>query len=190
MEQWTWCFIADWSAELACVMLCSVWVLVFCCVAGGQELSDWSNNTSLKDVRLGNYSGMDRSERCEPFSGAPFVGIWVPVVFGTCVSISCSILAQANVLLSHGHKYLSPTLWTCISHCLWHMFICLKTYMFGTCVSLMEHCSAHESFSCHVICLIHTSVILNTLWHILSHEALALAHVSLMKHWLWHTSLS
>jgi hypothetical protein len=93
MEQWTWCFIADWSAELVYVMLSFVWVLVFCCVAGGQELGDWNNNTSLKDDRLGNYSGMDRSERCEPCSGAPFVGIWVPVVFGTCVSISYSILA-------------------------------------------------------------------------------------------------
>lgn len=182
-----------------CVMLCFVWVLVFCCVAGGQELGDWSNNTSLKDDRLGNYSGMDRSERCKPFSGAPFVGIWVPVVFGTCVSISCSILALAHVLLSRAHKYLSqasPTLWTCISHCLWHMFICLKTYMFGTCVSLMKHCLAHESFSCHIICLIHMSHIKHTLAHTLSrstgfgtclsHETLALAHVCLMKHCLWH----
>jgi len=177
------------------VMLCFVCVLVFCCVAGGQELSDWSNKTSLKDNRWGNYSGMDRTERCEPCLGAPFVGIWVPVFFGTCVSISCSILALAHVLLHHDHKYLSqvsPTLWTCISHCLWHMFICLKTYMFGTCVSLMKHCLAHESFSCHITCLIHMSV---TIKHILAHilfaicisrGTLALAHVSLTKHSLWH----
>lgn len=184
MEQWTWCFIADWCVELACVMLCFVCVLVFCCVAGGQELSDWSNNTSLKDNRWGNYSGMDRTDRCEPCLGVPFVGIWVPVFFGTCVSISCSILALAHVLPYHDHKYLSqvsPNLWTCISHCLQHMFICLKTYMFGTHVSLMKHCLAHKSFSCHIICFIHMSVTINTLWHILS-----LPHVSLMKHCLWH----
>ena len=162
------------------MMLCFVCVLVFCCVAGGQELSDWSNNTSLKDNRWGNYSGMDRTDRCEPCLGAPFVGSWVPVFFGTCVSISCSILALAHVLLYHDHKYLSqvsPTLWKCISHFLWHMFICLKTYVFGTYVSLMKHCLAHESFPCHIICLIHMSLTLNTLWHILS-----LPHVSVMKH--------
>jgi len=188
MVQWTWCFIADWCAELACVMLCFVCLLVFCCVAGGQETSDWRKNTSLKNNSWGNYSGLDRTERCEPCLGAPFFGIWVPVVFGTCASISCSLLALAHVLLSNDHKYLSQvsrTLWTYISHCLWHMVICLKTYMFGTCVFLMEHCLAHKSFSCHIVCLIHMSVTLNTLWHILS-----LPHVSLVKHWLWHTSLS
>lgn len=88
MEQWTWCFIADRCVELACVMLCFVWVLIFSCVAGGQGLGDWSNNTSLKDNSGGNYSGMDRTERCESSLGAPFVGIWIPIVFATCVSFS------------------------------------------------------------------------------------------------------
>jgi len=96
MEQWTWCFIADCCAELVCVMLCFVCVLVFCCVAGGQEPSDWSNNTSLKDNRWENYSGMNRSERCEPcfwHLGACFLWqmclyLLQHIGFGTCASVS------------------------------------------------------------------------------------------------------
>jgi len=145
MEQWTWCFIAEWCADLACVMLCFVCVLVFCYVAGGQELSDWSNNTSLKDNRWGNYSWMDRTERCEPCWSVPFVGIWVPVVFGTRVSISCNILCLAHVLLSHDHKYLSQ-----VSPTLGHVY-CIVS---GTRSSVSRHTY-----------LAHVSPSLNTVWH-------------------------
>lgn len=72
MGQWSWCFIVGWSAELACVMLCFVGVLVFCCVAGGKGHDEWSNNTSLKDSSWGSYNGTDRTERCESCLGAPF----------------------------------------------------------------------------------------------------------------------
>jgi len=102
MVQWTWCFIADWCAELACVMLCFVCLLVFCCVAGGQETSDWRKNTSLKDNSWGNYSGLDRTERCEPCLGAPFLA--------------------SGCLLSLAHVSLSLA-----AYWLWHMCFCLMT---------------------------------------------------------------
>jgi hypothetical protein len=143
---------------MACVMLCFVWMLVFCCVAGGQGPDHWSNNTSLKNSSWGSYGGMDRTERCESSLGAPFISIWVPAVYDTsvylvkhivfcwCVSLMNHSLARESLLtcnlfdsyvshmeytLAHVSHMKHTPFATCVSvmkHCLWHVWPCLMAY--------------------------------------------------------------